>query len=60
MAGGRLTRAKELDSLRAWLLEATPADADDPWWAAIREHRAAVKQAAEGRRARPSPTSTTS
>ena len=47
-----LTRAKELDSLRAWLLETTPADADDPWWAAIREHLAAVKQAAEGRRGR--------
>jgi hypothetical protein len=47
-----LTRAKEFDSLRAWLLETTPADADDPWWAAIREHLAAVKQAAEGRRGR--------
>ena len=26
-----LTRAKELDSLRAWLLEARTADAADPW-----------------------------
>ena len=33
-----LTRAKELDSLRAWLLETGSADADDPWWGAIREH----------------------
>jgi hypothetical protein len=47
-----LTRAKELDSLRAWLLEAGPAHADDPWWTAIREHLDAVKQAAEGRRGR--------
>jgi hypothetical protein len=47
-----LTRAKELDSLRAYLLDATPADADDPWWTAIREHLDAVKQAAEGRRGR--------
>jgi hypothetical protein len=45
-----LTRAKELDSLRAWLLEASPAEADQPWWSAIREHLEAVKQAAEGRR----------
>jgi hypothetical protein len=44
-----LTRAKELDSLRAWLLETGSADADDPWWGAIREHLGAVKQAAEGR-----------
>jgi hypothetical protein len=48
-----LTRAKELDSLRAWLLEAPTADAADPWWTAIREHLDAVKQAAEGRRGRP-------
>jgi hypothetical protein len=47
-----LTRAKELDSLRAWLLDITPADAGDPWWAAIREHLDAVKAAAEGRRGR--------
>ncbi|HET9558489.1 MAG TPA: hypothetical protein VFS70_15220 [Actinomycetota bacterium] len=47
-----LTRAKELDSLRAYLLDATPADADDSWWTAIREHLDAVKQAAEGRRGR--------
>jgi hypothetical protein len=44
-----LTRAKELDSLRAWLLDGPPADPGDPWWAAIREHLDAVKQAAEGR-----------
>jgi hypothetical protein len=50
-----LTRAKELDSLRAWLLECTPADAADPFWAAIREHLDAVKQAAEGRRGRRAP-----
>jgi hypothetical protein len=43
-----LTRAEELDSLRAWLLEAPTADAADPWWTAIREHLDAVKQAAEG------------
>ena len=43
-----LTRAKELDSLRAWLLDTTTTDAGDPWWAAIREHLGAVKQAAEG------------
>jgi hypothetical protein len=47
-----LTRAKELDSLRAWLLDGPPASPDDPWWAAIREHLDAVKQAAEGRRGR--------
>ena len=47
-----LTRAKELDSLRAWLLEANPDDADDPWWTAIREHLEAVKQAAEVKRGR--------
>ena len=47
-----LTRAKELDSLRAWLLETGGADADDPWWGAIREHLGAVKQAAEGRAGR--------
>jgi hypothetical protein len=47
-----LTRAKELDSLRAYLLDAGPAAADDPWWTAIREHLDAVKQAAEGRRGR--------
>ena len=47
-----LTRAKELDSLRAWLLESAPADPADPWWSAIREHLDAVKQAAEGRRGR--------
>ena len=47
-----LTRAKELDSLRAWLLDVTPADPGDPWWASIREHLDAVKQAAEGRRGR--------
>ena len=47
-----LTRAKELDSLRAYLLDAGPAAADDPWWTAIREHLEAVKQAAEGRRGR--------
>jgi hypothetical protein len=47
-----LTRAKELDSLRAWLLETGSADADDPWWGAIREHLGAVKQAAEGRSGR--------
>jgi len=47
-----LTRAKELDSLRAWLLDGPPADPGDPWWAAIREHLEAVKQAAEGRRGR--------
>jgi hypothetical protein len=47
-----LTRARELDSLRAWLLEAATADAADPWWTAIREHLDAVKQAAEGRRGR--------
>ena len=41
-----LTRAKELDSLRAWLLEAATADAADPWWTAIREYLDAVKQAA--------------
>jgi hypothetical protein len=46
-----LTRAKELDSLRAWLLEANPDAADDPWWTAIREHLEAVKQAAEVKRA---------
>ena len=44
-----LTRAKELDSLRAWLLDSATADPGDPWWAAIREHLGAVKQAAEGR-----------
>jgi hypothetical protein len=33
-----LTRAKELDSLRAWLLDTVAADPSDPWWAAIREH----------------------
>jgi hypothetical protein len=47
-----LTRAKELDSLRAWLLAANPDDADDPWWTAIREHLEAVKQAAEVKRGR--------
>lgn len=47
-----LTRAKELDSLRVWLLEAPTADAGDHWWAAIREHLEAVKRAAEGRRGR--------
>jgi hypothetical protein len=47
-----LTRAKELDSLRAWLLDVLQADPTDPWWAAIREHLDAVKQAAEGRRGR--------
>ena len=47
-----LTRAKELDSLRAWLLETGSADPDDPWWGAIREHLGAVKQAAEGRSGR--------
>ena len=47
-----LTRAKELDSLRLWLLEAPTADAGDHWWAAIREHLEAVKRAAEGRRGR--------
>jgi hypothetical protein len=47
-----LTRAKELDSLRAWLLDSgtSPAGPDEPWWAAIREHLEAVKQAAEGQR----------
>jgi hypothetical protein len=45
-----LTRAKELDSLRAWLLDASPAGANEPWWSAIREHLEAVKQAAEGKR----------
>jgi hypothetical protein len=30
-----LTRAKELDSLRARLLDTVTADPDDPWWAAI-------------------------
>jgi len=44
-----LTRAKELDSLRAWLLESGTVDPGDPWWGAIREHLGAVKQAAEGR-----------
>jgi hypothetical protein len=47
-----LTRAKELDSLRAWLLDTVTADPSDPWWAAIREHLDAVKQAAEGRHGR--------
>ena len=47
-----LTRAKELASLRAYRLDAGPADVDDPWWTAIREHLDAVKQAAEGRRGR--------
>jgi hypothetical protein len=47
-----LTRAKELDALRAWLLDSATADPGDPWWAAIREHLGAVKQAAEGRTGR--------
>jgi hypothetical protein len=45
-----LTRAKELASIRAYLLECTSADAADPFWEAITDHLAAVRQAAEGRR----------
>jgi hypothetical protein len=44
-----LTRAKEPASVRAYLLECTSAAAD-PFWDAIGDHLAAVKQAAEGRR----------
>ncbi len=47
-----LTQANELDSLRAYLLECAPAGENDPFWAAIREHLEAVKQAAEGRHRR--------
>ena len=56
--GDVLTRPKELDSLRAWLLEAATADAADPWWTAIREHLDAVKQAAEASLLRSLPTAT--
>ena len=47
-----LTRAKELASIRAYLLECTSADAADPFWAAISDHLEAVRQAAEGRKGR--------
>ena len=47
-----LTRAKELASIRAYLLECTSAAAADPFWEAIGDHLAAVRQAAEGRRGR--------
>jgi hypothetical protein len=47
-----LTRAKELASIRAYLLECTSADAADPFWAAIHDHLEAVRQAAEGRKGR--------
>jgi hypothetical protein len=47
-----LTRAKELASIRAYLLECTSADAAEPFWAAIGDHLEAVRQAAEGRKGR--------
>jgi hypothetical protein len=47
-----LTRAKELASIREYLLKCAAADAADPFWAAISDHLAAVRQAAEGRKGR--------